>query len=124
MLLAIKGDPMTNTNPYASNNFSPETEKLLAILVHVLAIPFEFFAPVIGYFTLKGKGPFITHHVRESLNFGITMLLVMVVLLISIVGWLLLWVPPIYWFIMRVIAAIKAAQGEFFSYPLTLRFVK
>jgi uncharacterized Tic20 family protein len=51
------------------------------------------------------------------------MLLVMVVLAISIIGWLLLWVPPIYWFIMRVIAAVKAAQGEFFKYPLTLRFI-
>jgi uncharacterized Tic20 family protein len=89
-----------------------------------LAIPFEFFAPVIGYVVLRGKGPFISHHVKESLNFGITMLLVMVALLISVVGWLLLWVPPIYWTIMRIIAGFKAAQGEFYKYPLTLRFLK
>ncbi len=114
---------MSDTNPYASKDLTPENEKLLSIAVHLLAIPFEFFAPVIGYFVLKGKGPFISHHVKESLNFGITMLLVMVVLAISIVGWLLLWLPPIYWFIMRVIAGIKAAQGEFFKYPLTLRIV-
>ena len=111
-------------NPYASKNLTPDNEKLLAVVAHLLAIPFEFLAPVIGYFVLKGKGPFITHHVKESLNFGINMLLVMVVLAISIVGWLIIWVPPIYWFIMRVIAAIKAAQGEFFTYPLTIRFVK
>lgn len=114
---------MTDSNPYAGKDLTPETEKLLAILVHVLAIPFEFFAPVIGYFALNGKGQFISHHVRESLNFGITMLLVMVVLAISIVGWLLLWVPPIYWTIMHIIAALKAAQGEFYKYPLTLRLV-
>ncbi len=114
---------MSDTNLYASKDLTPENEKLLSIAVHLLAIPFEFFAPVIGYFVLKGKGPFISHHVKESLNFGITMLLVMVVLAISIVGWLLLWLPPIYWFIMRVIAGIKAAQGEFFKYPLTLRLV-
>lgn len=114
---------MTNDNPYASSNYSPETEKLLAAGMHLLAIPFEFFAPVIGYFVLNGKGPFISHHVRESLNFGITMLLVMVILVISIVGWLLLWLPPVYWLIMRIIAAVKAAQGEFFKYPLTLRFL-
>mgnify|MGYP000007540739 CR=1 FL=1 len=113
---------MSNTNPYASKELSPENEKLLAVAIHLLAIPFEFFAPVIGYFVLKGKGPFISHHVKESLNFGITMLLVMVALLISVVGWLLLWVPPIYWTIMRIIAGFKAAQGEFYKYPLTLRF--
>ena len=114
---------MTDNNPYASKDLSPDREKLLAILVHVLAIPFEFFAPVIGYFALKGKGAFISHHVRESLNFGITMLLVMVVLAISIVGLLFLWIPPIYWTIMHIIAALKAAQGEFYKYPLTLRLV-
>ena len=114
---------MSDTNPYASKDLTPENEKMLSVAVHLLAIPFEFFAPVIGYFVLKGKGPFISHHVKESLNFGITMLLVVVVLAISIVGWLLLWLPPIYWFIMRVIASIKAAQGEFFKYPLTLRLV-
>jgi hypothetical protein len=114
---------MTDNNPYASKDLTPGNEKVLAIASHLLAIPFEFFAPVIGFFVLRGKGPFIDHHVRESLNFGINMLLVMVVLGISIIGWLLLWVPPIYWFIMRVIAAVKAAQGEFFRYPLTLRFV-
>ena len=115
---------MTNNNPYASNNFSPETEKLLAILVHVLAMPFEFFAPVIGYFALKGKGPFITHHVRESLNFGITMVLLYVVLAISIVGWLLFWVPPIIWTVFRIIAAYKASIGEFYRYPASVRFIK
>jgi uncharacterized protein len=56
-----------------------------------LAIPFEFFAPVIGYLLFNGKGPFISHHVRESLNFGITMLIAVVVLAISIIGWLLLY---------------------------------
>ena len=114
---------MTN-NPYASKNLSPENEKFLAVAIHLLGIPFEFLAPVIGYFVLKGKGPFITHHVKESLNFGITMVLVIIVMAISIVGWLFWWAPPIYWFIMRAIAAVKAAQGEFYTYPLTLRLLK
>ena len=115
---------MSDTNPYASKDLTPENEKLLSIAVHLLAIPFEFFAPVIGYFVLKGKGPFISHHVKESLNFGITMLLVVVVLAISIVGWLLLWLPPIYWTVFRIYAAYQASQGEFYRYPLTIRFVR
>ena len=103
---------------------SPQTEKAWAIASHLLAIPFEFFAPLIGYLLLNGKGPFISHHVRESLNFGITMLLAVVVLFISIIGWLLLWLPPVIWIIFRIIAAFKTSQGEFYKYPLTLRIVK
>jgi uncharacterized Tic20 family protein len=79
---------------------------------------------LIGYLVFNGKGPFISHHVRESLNFGITMLLAVVVLAISIIGWLLLWLPPVIWIIFRIIAAFKTSQGEFYKYPLTLRIVK
>jgi uncharacterized Tic20 family protein len=103
---------------------SPQTEKAWAIASHLLAIPFEFIAPLIGYLVFNGKGPFISHHVRESLNFGITMLLAVVVLAISIIGWLLLWLPPVIWIIFRIIAAFKTSQGEFYKYPLTLRIVK
>lgn len=116
---------MSTPNPYASNEpMSAETEKAWAIASHLLAIPFEFFAPLIGYLIFNGKGPFISHHVRESLNFGITMLIAVVVLAISIIGWLLLWLPPIIWIFFRIIAAFKTSQGEFYKYPLTLRFVK
>lgn len=116
---------MSASNPYSSNKpLEPQTEKILAVAAHLLAIPFEFFAPVIGYFVFKDKGPFISHHVRESLNFSITMLLLIVVLAISIIGWVLLWVPPLIWIVLRIIAAIKASQGDFFRYPLTLRLIK
>lgn len=116
---------MSESNPYASSEpLSPDAEKAWATAAHLLAIPFEFLAPLIGYLVFNGKGPFISHHVRESLNFGITMLITMVVLGISIIGWFLLWLPPIIWTVLRIIAAFKTAQGEFYKYPLTLRFIK
>lgn len=116
---------MTQENPYAKNEpMSPQTEKAWAVAGHLLAIPFEFFAPLIGYLLFNGKGPFISHHVKESLNFGITMLIAVVALAISIIGIILLWLPPIIWFIFRIVAAYKTSQGEFYKYPLTLRLVK
>jgi uncharacterized protein len=116
---------LAKSNPYASSSpMSKDGEKAWAVAGHLLAIPFEFFAPVIGYLALNGKGPFISHHVRESLNFGITMLLAVVVLAVSIIGWILLWLPPLLWIIFRIIAAIKTAQGEFYKYPLTLRLIQ
>jgi uncharacterized protein len=116
---------LAKSNPYASSSpMSKDGEKAWAVAGHLLAIPFEFFAPVIGYLALNGKGPFISHHVRESLNFGITMLLAVVVLAVSIIGWVLLWLPPLLWIIFRIIAAIKTSQGEFYKYPLTLRLIQ
>lgn len=116
---------MADSNPYASGSpMSKEGEKLWAVAGHLLAIPFEFFGPVFGYILFSGRGPFITHHVRESLNFGITMLLSVVVLSISIVGLALLWILPLIWTIFRIIAAIKTSQGEFYRYPIAIRFFR
>jgi uncharacterized Tic20 family protein len=50
-------------------------------------------------------------------------LLAVVVLAVSIIGWVLLWLPPVLWIIFRIIAAIKTSQGEFYKYPLTLRLI-
>ena len=83
---------MSNQNPYANQPMSPESEKLWAIALHLLAIPFEFFAPLIAYFVLRDRGPFVSHHAKESLNFGITIVIAAVVLAISIIGLLFLWV--------------------------------
>jgi uncharacterized Tic20 family protein len=111
-------------NPYAAETMSPESEKLWAVAIHLLAIPFEFFAPVIGYFVFRDKGPFVSHHAKESLNFGLTVLLAAVVLVISIIGLLFLWVLPIVWIVFRIIAALKASQGEFYKIPIAIKFIK
>ncbi len=117
---------MSNQNSYSSapEPFSPDQEKFWAIAVHAFGIVFEFFAPLLGYLLLKERGAFIKHHVTESLNFGITMVLLYVILALSIVGWLFFWVPPIIWTVMRIYAAYRASLGDFYRYPLTLRLVR
>lgn len=113
------------SNPYeTARPWTPGEEKIAAVVVHVTAIFFEFFAPIIGYLFLKDKGPFVLHAAKESLNFSLTVLIIAVVLAISVVGWLIIWAVPAYWVICRVIAALQTSQGKFFKYPLTIRFIK
>ena len=114
------------SNPYeTARPWTPQEEKVAAVIVHAAAIFFEFFAPIIGYLFLKDKGPFVQHHAKESLNFSITVLLIGIVLAISIIGWAIIWwALPAYWIICRVIAALQTSQGKFFRYPLTIRFIK
>lgn len=113
-------------NPYRlpAEPLTKEQERFWAIAVHAFGVIFEFIAPLLGFLLLKDRGPFIKHHVTESLNFGITMVLLYVILAISVVGWFLFWVPPIYWTIFRILAAYKASLGEFYRYPMTIRFIK
>lgn len=113
------------SNPYESSRaWTPQEEKLAAVAVHVTAIFFEFLAPIVGYFFLKDKGPFVLHHAKESLNFSITVLIFATLLTLSIVGLLFIWLVPTYWVICRIIAALQTSQGKFFKYPLTIRFIK
>jgi uncharacterized protein len=114
-----------NNDVYAKPlNLTPDSERTVAILSHVVGIPFEFFGPLVAYLIFNGKGPFVTHHVKESLNFGITMILWFVILAVSIVGLLVIWAVPIVYVILRIVAAVQASQGVFFKYPLTIRFIK
>lgn len=117
---------MTEDNPFATNQepLTPESQRAWSIAVHAFGIIFEFFAPLLGYLLLRDRGPFIRHHVTESLNFALTMVLLYLVLAISIVGWLLFWLPPVIWTIFRIIAAYKASVGEFYRYPVAIRFIK
>ena len=117
---------MSDQNIYSNEPapLSPDQERFWAIAVHAFGIIFEFFAPLLGFLLMKERGPFIKHHVTESLNFGITMVLLYVLLAITIVGWLFFWVPPIIWTVMRIFAAYKASLGEFYRYPLTLRLIR
>ena len=117
---------MTEPNPYAvpQEPLSPELERLWAIAIHAFGIVLEFFAPLLGYLFLKDRGPFIRHHVTESLNFGLTMVVFAIGLAISVIGWLVIWALPIYWTIFRIVASYRASQGDFYRYPLTIRFVK
>ena len=74
------------SNPYeTARPWTPQEEKIAAVIVHVAAIFFEFFAPIIGYLFLKDKGPFVQHHAKESLNFSLTVLIIVVLLAISVV---------------------------------------
>ena len=116
---------MSDFNPYSKPmNLTTENERLVAILSHLVGIPFEFFGPLVAYLIFKDKGPFVGHHVKESLNFGISMILIFVILAVSVVGLLVIWAVPIYYVAFRIVAAVKTAQGEFYKYPLTFRFVK
>lgn len=101
-------------------------EKLWATLVHVGGIFFNFIPALIGYLVLKDRGPFVRAHTATALNFQLTMLIAEIVgyvLMVVLVGFVI--VPAVYILrlIFSIIAAIKANQGQWYSYPLAIKFV-
>jgi uncharacterized Tic20 family protein len=106
---------------------TPADEKLWATLVHIGGIFFSFFPALIGYLVLKDRGPFVRAHTATALNFQLTMLLGQVVgwiLAIVFVGFLILGAVWVLTIVLSIIAAVKANKGEWYTYPLSITFVR
>ena len=114
-------------NPYQTPTpLSPSDEKLWATIVHLGAIFFHFLPALIGYFVLRDRGPFIREHTRAALNFQLTVLLGYVVGFFTIwivVGFVIVLAVAVLNIVFSILAAVAANRGEYYSYPLALKFV-
>ena len=119
--------PPPPPNPYqATPQLSPSDEKLWATLIHIGGIFFGFIPALIGYLVLKDRGPFIREHTATALNFQITMTIAYVIgsiLTFVIIGIFILIAVWVIVIVFSIIAAVKANQGQPYSYPLTIKFV-
>ncbi|WP_241976493.1 MULTISPECIES: DUF4870 domain-containing protein [unclassified Cryobacterium] len=119
--------PPPPANPYqAPTPMNPADEKLWATLVHVGGILFYFVPALIGYIVLKDRGPFIRAHTATALNFQLTLLIAYAVggaLTIILVGYLVLLAAFVLMVVFGIMAALAANRGEYYTYPLSIKFV-
>ena len=108
-------------------------ERMWAMLTHLSSLTGLFtvvgslVAPLIIWQIQKDKSAFVDHHGKEAVNFNITMAIaagVSFVLFLLLIGLVLIWIVGAVWLIFTIIAAIKANNGEYYRYPLTIRFIK
>ena len=97
---------------------------MIALLSHILTFVAPILAPLIIYLVKKDESEFVAYHAKESLNFQISMAIYAILLFLSIIGILLLWLLGIAIFVLVIVATIKASEGQFYKYPLTIRFIK
>jgi hypothetical protein len=82
--------------------------------------------PLVAWLVLKDQDAFAADQAKEALNFNLSFLLYSIVAgvsLLVLVGFILLPVVLILWFIFPILAAVAASRGEWYRYPLTLRIV-
>ncbi len=113
---------------------STDDERSTAALVHALTllsfvIPGSgLLVPLIIYLTRKdAPGSFVTLHAKESLNFQITAYLALAISAsasVLLIGIPFLCATMLAQLILPILAAIKAKDGGWYTYPLTLRLVK
>jgi uncharacterized Tic20 family protein len=109
-----------------------------AVIAHLSAIAAMFVAlaflgPLVVYLVKKDTDPFVRDQAAEALNFQLSWLLwgfiggiVLVLLIILVVGIVLIPVAiaaGVAWFVLIIVAALRASKGERYRYPLTIRFI-
>jgi uncharacterized protein len=93
----------------------------------------SFLGPLIIWLVKRESMPFVADQAKEALNFGITLTIACIVLLILTIlslGIGAILTIPLFLaiglgaLVLVIIAAVKANQGVAYRYPLTLRLVK
>jgi hypothetical protein len=117
--------------PPGQQPLSPDQERLWAMLAHLLSFVaaylfLGFVAPLIVLLVFGQRSAYVRAHAVESLNFNLSWLLygiVAVILAFLLIGIPILIALGLAYLVLIVIASVRANNGEFFRYPLTIRFV-
>jgi uncharacterized Tic20 family protein len=101
----------------------------LSALAGYVGIPFGWIlGPLIIWLIKKDEIAEVNQHGKEALNFQISLSIYAIVALPLIclggLGIIVLVALGIFDLVCIIIAAVKAADGQFFKYPITIRFIK
>ena len=121
-----------NANDPDTQSLKPDTT--LPVLCHLLglawitAIPFaNVIAPLVLWLWKRDTQPNVDLHGKESVNFQISMAiygLIAGLLMYALVGFILLPVLLLTQVILTIIGSLQASKGNFYRYPMTIRFLK
>ena len=130
---------------------STKNDNNTAFLLHLSAffgyvIPFgAIVGPLVIWEINKGKSDFVDANGKEAINFNLSYLLYTFLLALSIIPFVIrmifsgahhldlfgilsiaaiIGVIAIVKFVLIILAAVKANQGEVYRYPLTINFIK
>lgn len=118
--------PNAYSSPGPVQPLSVSDEKMWSLFAHLGVFVGGFIAPLVIWLVFKGRGPFLEHHAKESLNFQITIMIATVacvILAFALIGFILMLPLMVWMIVMPIIAAVKSSNGEWYRYPLTLRLV-
>ena len=100
----------------------------LAALSGYVGIPFgHIVGPLVIWLIKKDEYPYVDEQGKKALNFQISWTIWAIfcaILILIFIGFILLFALVIAGFVLTIIAAIKANNGEPFEYPLTIKFIK
>lgn len=100
---------------------------LAALATFVLPVAGNIIGPLIIYLIKKDEYEFVNEQGKEVLNFQITWSIIFAVSIMLIlvgIGVVMLVGFGIAWLILVIVGAVAASNGQYYKYPLTIRFLQ
>lgn len=104
----------------------PQDDRTIAVLTHLSGIIHLVIMPLIVWILKKDTSPYLNDQAKEALNFHISLVIyhaAAVVLSIFLCG-----IPSIgvwiFGLVVSILAAMACNSGQYYRYPMCLRFVK
>lgn len=116
------------TPPMNAVSLPPKgSDKIWSMLSHLSAwLGVGILLPLVVYLAMRSESQYVAANAREALNFHLSLLiyaLCCIPLIFIVVGIPLLILMGLGSLILAIIAAVKAADGGCYRYPLTIRLV-
>ena len=104
-------------------------DKVMAMLPHLLSIFTGFIGPLIIYLVNQDKknNKYVFDNAKHALNFQISLIIYMVIsfiLVFVIIGIPMLIALSIFALVFEIIATVRSYNGEIYTYPLEIPFIK
>jgi uncharacterized Tic20 family protein len=99
----------------------------MGLLIHLLSLVSGFLGPLVLWLVKRDQSAYLDHHGKESLNFQISLLVYWfgsIIAMFVLVGILFIPVLVILGLVMPIVAAVAANRGDYYRYPLTIRFIR
>lgn len=95
-----------------------------ALVAAVVAL--AFLGPLIVLLVKGNESAYVRRQAVESLNFQLSVLIyaiVSFVLIFVVIGFVLLPLVGLFWLVFTILGSVRAARGEEYRYPVTIRMV-
>ena len=96
------------------------------MLAHLITFVSSFIGPLVIYLVKKDESAFAADQAKEVLNFHLSVLIYAVAAFLSVfllIGFILLPALGVFVFVVTIMGAIRAYEGNAYRYPLCIRFI-
>ena len=98
----------------------------LSSLLAMITLGAGIIAPTVLWLVKKEESEFINDQGKGALNFSISVLMAWIVCIpftFIVIGFAMMGIVLVTWFVFAIIAALAASRGEHYRYPFSLRLI-